>query len=101
MACPKDLGDCLKFQGEGANSVYPDSATLINNILPNVYVAAGIIIFVMILAGGFMIISNAGNADKVKDGSKIITSAIIGLLVIFASYWIIQLIQMVTGLKIL
>jgi len=101
MSCPQNLGDCLKFQGEAATSAYPDSATLINNILPNVYVATGIVIFIMILVGGFMIISNAGNADKVKDGGKIITSAIMGLLVVFASYWIIQLIQVVTGLKIL
>jgi hypothetical protein len=55
----------------------------------------------MILFGGFMIISNAGNADKTKEGSQIITSAIIGLLVLFASYWIIQLIQVVTGIQIL
>lgn len=102
MACPKNLGDCLILQNNSTvNSTYPDSATLINNVLPNVYVASGVVIFIMILVGGFMIISNAGNRDKVADGGKIITSAIIGLLVIFASYWIIQLIQVVTGLKIL
>jgi len=48
-----------------------------------------------------MIIANAGNADKTAEGSKIITSAIMGLLVLFASYWIIQIIQVVTGVPIL
>jgi len=74
---------------------------LINNILPNIYIAGGIIIFFMILIGGFTIIANAGNADKIADGTKTITSAIIGLLVFFASYWIIQIIQVTTGVSIL
>ncbi len=96
-----NIGEKLKFQGTPASSQYPDTSSLINNILPNVYIAGGIVIFFMILFGGFTIISNAGNTDKIKDGTKTITSAIMGLLVLFASYWIIQLIQVVTGLSIL
>lgn len=96
-----DIGDRLNFQGDSARATYPNTSSLINNLLPNVYIAGGIIIFFMILFGGFTIISNAGNTDKIKDGTKTITSAIMGLLVLFASYWIIQLIQVVTGLSIL
>lgn len=101
MACPDNLGDCLSFQGTSANQAYPQAGTLIKNILPNIYLAAGIIIFFMIVIGGFTIITNSGNKDKVADGSKTITSAIIGLLVLFGSYWIIQIIQVVTGIPIL
>lgn len=101
MACPTNLGDCLTFQGESAVTAYPDAAHLVNNILPNVYIAGGLIIFFMIVFGGFTIISNANNPDKMKEGTKTITSAIIGLLVLFASYWIIQIIQVVTGVQIL
>lgn len=96
-----NLGSVLKFQDSDAATTYPNVGTLINNVLPNVYVAAGLILFFMILFGGFTIISNAGNADKIKDGTKTITSAIIGLLVLFASYWIIQIIQVITGVPIL
>ena len=101
MACPTDLGDCLKFQGASATSTYSGAGSLINNVLPNVYIAGGIVIFFMILFGGFTIIANAGNPDKIKDGTKTITSAIMGLLVLFGSYWIIQIIQVVTGVNIL
>lgn len=101
MATGFNLGDKLLFQGSSANSEYSSTSDLINNILPNIYVAGGIIIFFMIVFGGFTIIANAGNKDKIADGSKTITSAIIGLLVLFASYWIIQLIQVVTGVSIL
>lgn len=102
MACPENLGDCLTLQGGASiRSEYSTVSDLFNNIVPNIYLAAGLIIFFMILFGGFMIITNAGNADKTKEGGQIITSAIIGLLIVFASYWIIQLIQVVTGIQIL
>lgn len=101
MATGFNIGDKLLFQGSAATTEYSSTSKLINNILPNVYVAAGLIIFFMIVFGGFTIIANAGNKDKVADGSKTITSAIIGLLVLFASYWIIQIIQVVTGVQIL
>lgn len=101
MATGFNLGDKLKFQGSTANSEYSGAGSLINNILPNVYIAGGVVIFFMILVGGFTIISNAGNADKIKDGTKTITSAIMGLLVLFGSYWIIQIIQVITGVSIL
>ncbi len=101
MSCPANLGDCLIFQNSTATTEYTGFGALINNILPNVYLAGGIVIFFMIVFGGFTIISNSGDSHKIADGTKIITSAIIGLLVLFGSYWIIQLIQVLTGVPIL
>jgi len=101
MANGFDLGSKLFFQGTAASTQYKDTSSLINNILPNVYIAAGIIIFFMIVLGGFTMIANAGDSHKMDDGKKTITSALVGLLVVFASYWIIQIIQVVTGLQIL
>lgn len=101
MATGFNIGDKLIFQGSTATSEYSSTSDLINNILPNVYIAGGLVIFFMIVFGGFTIIAGAGNPDKIKDGTKTITSAIMGLLVLFASYWIIQIIQLVTGASIL
>ena len=78
MATTYNLGDWLDFQGSTATTEYSGAGSLINNILPNVYVAGGVIIFFMIIFGGFTIIANAGSPDKIKDGTKTITSAIMG-----------------------
>ena len=53
--------------------------------------------------GGFSIIMGAGQGDakKTGQGKKAATSAVVGFLVIFASYWIIQIIQIITGVEIL
>lgn len=101
MATGFNIGDKLLFQGSTASQEYSSTSNLLNNILPNVYIAGGLVIFFMIVFGGFTIIAGAGNPDKIKDGTKTITSAIMGLLVLFTSYWIIQIIQVVTGVSIL
>lgn len=95
------LGECLKFQTSNAATEYTTFSTLISNILPNIYIAAGLIILFMIMGGGFSIIANAGNSEKQQSGKKVITTAIIGLIVLFSSYWIIQIIEVLTGVPIL
>ncbi|MEI6690690.1 MAG: hypothetical protein WCL07_02995 [bacterium] len=101
MACPATLSDCLKLQdGSAVSTQYSSLNVLFNSILPNVYIAAGLVIFFMILLGGFTIVSSANDTHKIQEGQKIITSAIIGLVVVFASFWIIQLIQVLTGIQI-
>jgi len=102
MACPDNLGDCLKLtDSQTVGTAYPSASSLLNNLIPNIYVAAGIVIFFMILFGGYTIIVGGSDTHKLDEGKKTITSAIIGLVVLFASYWIIQLIQVITGVPIL
>ena len=82
---------------------FSSPGSLISILLKNIYVLAGVLLFILLLVGGFSIISSAGGGDpkKTAQGQKAITSAIIGFLIIFASYWIIQIIQYITGLNIL
>lgn len=70
-------------------------------IVSNAFVAAGVVsLFFMVLAG-FQIISSAGNPKQAEKGKGALTGAIVGLLVVFASFWIVQLIETITGIKIL
>ena len=100
-----DIGDAFKIAGDKGisdpSSGYSTIGGFIGSVLPNVYIGAGLIIFFMIVAGGFLMIANSGNTDKQQEGKSIITAAIIGFVIVFTSYWIIQIVQIVTGLKIL
>jgi hypothetical protein len=69
-------------------------------IIKNVFVLAGVIFFVMIIAGGYSILSSSGDVKKVSEGKKSVTSALLGFLIIFGSYWIIQIIEILTGFNI-
>ena len=50
----------------------------------------GIIAVVIILYGGFLWMTAAGNEDKVDQSKKLILAAVIGLIVILSAYLIIE-----------
>ena len=41
------------------------------------------------------------NPEKAKKGKQAITAALIGFMIIFCSYWIIKIIEIITGVSIL
>lgn len=87
----------------GPAKTFPTVGKLISTILPNVYILAGLLLFGLLIFGGFGIIMGAGGGDpqKTGQGAKAVTAALIGFLLIFLSYWIIQIIEVITGLDIL
>jgi len=98
-----DIGKLPLTPGTDIGTKYADFGTLVTLILKNGLTLAGVILLVLILVGGVMYIAAAGSDDskKLASASSTITSALIGFLVIFCSYFIIQIIEVITGLKIL
>ena len=45
--------------------------------------------------------ASGGNVEQIDKGKQAISGAIIGFIIIFASFWIIQLIEKLTGIPIL
>ena len=90
-------------QSIGSKTVFQTLNSFVSAVLPNIYIIAGIILFIYLLIGGIGFIKSAGqeNTEGLKKAQQTITTALVGFLIIFASYWIIQLIEIVTGLNIL
>jgi len=74
---------------------------IFNKALPSVFIIAGLILLFVIIGAGFTMFTSAGNPEKTKKASQQLTFGIIGFIVIFASYWIIQLLEKIFGLSIL
>jgi len=72
-------------------------------IISNALVIAGIIVVFLFIAGGFGMIAGAGNnnPEKAQKSQKTLTAAIIGFVIIFAAYWIVQIIGKITGVTLL
>jgi uncharacterized membrane protein len=98
-----EIGKAFQIGGEGIGdkSGYESIGAFVSTLLPNVYIIAGIILFFLFIFGGFSIITASGDPEKAKQGQQALTSAIIGFVLVFASYWIIQIIEVLTGLKLL
>lgn len=101
-----DIGEQFwlrKNEGIAGKSAYLSLGGFISAILPNIYILAGIIAFILVLVAGLMFIINAGRgeSEQAKKWQGTLTASIAGLLIIFLSYWIIQIIEALTGIKIL
>ncbi len=53
---------------------------------------AGGIAFLLIVFGGFKIITSAGNPEQMNEGKEVVTSAIAGLLLIIFSVFLLKII---------
>ncbi len=95
--------EIIEESGVGASFAFigKTPAEVINAIIPVIFILAGIILLFMLVFGGFTIFVSAGNPEKIKKGTGMITSALIGFLIIFAAYWIIELLQITFGINIL
>ncbi len=76
----------------------PNSIDTIPGLISYIYNLAfwivGIAVFFSVLRGGFIIFFGAaGSASKVSEGKKIITNAIVGLILLFSSWLILNVIN--------
>lgn len=75
--------------------------SILTQALTYVFFIAGLILLFMLIAGGFQMMTAAGDPEKIKAGQAKATSALIGFVIIFAAYWLMQLIEAVLGFQIL
>jgi hypothetical protein len=93
------LTDCYKLnETQSVGSVFNEPAVLINLAVRIIFLLSGIILFVMIIYAGFLTIS--GGTKGQEQARQVVTSAVIGLIIVFSAYWIMQIIKLVTGTDI-
>lgn len=86
-----------KFGGTGTGGV----GLIITAVIPYIYVGAGLFLLVNLIMGGITLMTAAGDANKTKQGYGQLTSALIGFIIIFVSFFVAQLIQIALGVKFL
>ena len=97
-----EIGQNTPLGGGAALNRYTDFGQLVSLILRNVFTVAGLILLVLLIVGGLMLIIGAGgDPKKAQQAQAIITDALIGFAVVFLSYFIVQIIQVITGVPIL
>ncbi len=86
-------GKCKEDEGETALGCIPtDPAAFVAWVLALAIKIGGGIAFLLMLAGGFTIMTSAGNPEQLNKGKSMITSAVSGLLFIIFSVLLLKII---------
>lgn len=74
---------------------------IVSRLLQFLFPIAGLILFLMLVWGGFEILVKSTQGTKgIEAGKNRITAAIVGFLLLFATYWMAQIIEVIFGIVI-
>lgn len=59
----------------------------------------GSLTLLMFIYGGFTFLISAGSTDKISDAKKILTASVIGLIIVFTSFLIVQFVTTALGMS--
>ncbi|MBP6044866.1 MAG: hypothetical protein WAT72_01385 [Microgenomates group bacterium] len=79
---------------------FGDIGTLLNQILPTIMIAASLVFLAILLYGAFTFVTSSGEQEKIQKARKTITYSLVGLVLIFLSYLIVQVVSMITGITL-
>lgn len=92
-SCTYDSATGKSVCPSGLGNVTTDPEDVINFIIKLAIGVGGGIALVMIIFGGYLIMTNPNNPDKMQQGKSLITNAIIGLLLMIFSIAILNIID--------
>ena len=72
--------------------------SIVSSLLNYLFPIAGILLLLYLIFGGFSLMTSGGDPKAVQGAKSKITNALVGFLIVFAAYWIVQIIASVLGL---
>lgn len=96
-----DIFDPLIIEKSANQQTFTTPGGILSHFLLNyAFPVAGMILFAMIIWGGFEIMTSSVSGKK-DAGRQRITAALIGFVLLFSAYWIAQIIERVFGVQFL
>lgn len=69
------------------------------NLVSALLALGGVILFIMLLSGGFKFLTSGGDPKAVEGAKKTMTYAILGVVLLAASYLILKILSDITGVQ--
>lgn len=63
------------------------------------FTISGIILLLMIISSGYGLLTSVGNPEGIEKAKKRLTASLTGFMIIFAAFWIYQLVAVFIGLN--
>lgn len=87
--------------GTGEGGALEDVGSLISALLPYALILGGLVLFGMLILGGFELLTAGGSQEKTAAAAERIKNALIGFLLLFGVYWLAQIFQILFKIQIL
>lgn len=98
----KDLNPIQNFADPAAAKYFTSPAGIISRVLLFAFPIAGLILFVMLVWAGFQILAGATQGSKsIEAGRQRATTALVGFMLLFVAYWVMQIIEVIFSITIL
>ena len=86
--------------GLKSNRAAGSIGNIVSYFLPYLLTIAGMILFGMLVAGGFSMLAGAADKEAQEKGKHMISNAFMGFILIFLAYWIAQILQVIFNISI-
>ena len=74
---------------------------IISELLPYIYVVAGLLLFVYLIYGGFQLLTSFGSPKAILEAWLIVFRALVGFIMVFVSFWLIRLVEIIFNMEII
>lgn len=98
LTIPCGTGECTIGPPSGFKPEFTNIGAIISALLPYLFVLAGLGLLVFLILGGFQLMVSGGDPKATEQAKGKITGAVIGFIIIFISYWLVQILQVIFGL---
>lgn len=78
----------------------PNIGSLLSRAMPIVIGLAGLALLLMLITAGYSYMTSGGDAKKLEQGKQRLTNAILGFIIIFGAYWLVQIVGIMFGTTI-
>jgi hypothetical protein len=95
----KIVGTDQTYEITGGLPVSTTISSLVAKAFPFIFALAGVGLLLMIIAAGFTLMTSAGDSKKMEAGKNRLTFAIVGFLIIFTAFWVVQLLGTMFGVE--
>lgn len=69
--------------------------SIVSDAVPLLLAFAGLGLLLMLISSGYTFLTSAGDAKKMEQGKQKLTNSIVGFFIVFAAYWIVQLVGII------
>jgi hypothetical protein len=95
-----DWSSCLYERGSGDVATIKCLEPLLANVISAIVSLAGLMLFIMLVIGGYNFLFAGGDQKKLEKARGTLTHAVVGLIIIVLAYLIIMTIYAFTGVKV-